>query len=290
MRDTMRKGWNVAGQLAWNLGLLAVGSALCAVAVNGILLPSGFVSGGFTGLALVLHYLCPRLSVALLYALLNAPLFALGWLFVSRRFFLYSIAGTILYTLTVQWVHVSLPVDDPFLSALLGGIFMGVGAGIILRSQGSAGGGDILSVILFKQFSVRLGTTILSFNAAVISLSVALFPLEIVLYTLVYMYVTSQIVNVVVFGLSQRKAIFIVSRQAEAILRQILSQIHRGVTVLRGEGGYTGEDQRVLYTVVTLQELPVLKQIVRREDPQAFVVVSDTTEVMGRRIGNQPHW
>jgi uncharacterized membrane-anchored protein YitT (DUF2179 family) len=138
--------------------------------------------------------------------------------------------------------------------------------------------------------SIQPGTTFLAFNVVILAVCVFLFSLEIVLYTLIYMYVSSQIINVVITGLSQRKAIFIVSVQWEAIFQQILQEINRGLTVLHGEGGYSGSQRRVLYTVVTFRELGLLKQIIRREDPGAFVVVTDTREVMGHLIGNQPHW
>ena len=282
--------WKPLRQIVWNLILLTAGSAACAVAINGLLIPQRFVSGGFTGLALGLHYLVPWLSVAVLYFLFNVPLFIASWFLVNRRFFLYSVVGLMIFSAAVAWVQVTIPLEDPLLSALLAGIIMGAGSGVILRSLGSAGGTDILSVILLQRLSVQPGTTFLAFNVVILAGCVFLFSLEIVLYTLIYMYVSSQIINVVITGLSQRKAIFIVSLQWEAISRHILQEIHRGLTVLHGEGGYSGSQRRVLYTVVTFRELGLLKQIIRREDPGAFVVVTDTREVMGHRIGNQPHW
>lgn len=273
-----------------NMGLLILGSLLCALAINGILIPHRFVSGGVTGLALVVHYLFPFLSVALIYFLANVPLFIAGWFFISRRFFVYSTIGMLLFAVAVAWVDIDVPVQDKLLAAILAGLIQGAGSGIILKSVGSAGGTDILSVILLQRFSIRLGTTVLGFNVLVLSVAALLFSLEDALYTLIYLYVSTQIVDLVVTGLSQRKAVFIISPQWEKISTRILSEIHRGVTILRGQGAYSAREQQILYTVVTFQEVATLKQIVRKEDPNAFVVVSETTEVMGHRIGNQPHW
>jgi len=273
-----------------NLILLGAGSALCAASINGILIPHRFLSGGFVGLALVTYYLFPFMSVPWLYFLFNVPLFALGWMYVGRRFFLYSIAGTILFTLAVRWVDVSLPVQDPILAALLAGIIGGTGAGIILRSLGSAGGVDILSVILLQRFSIRLGSTILGFNAIVLSLAAVFSSLEAALYTLIYMYVTSYVVNLVVTGWSQRKAVLIISPKWEQIHRGILQEIRRGATILQGRGAYSNQPEQILYTVITFRELPRLKRMIRDTDPHAFVVVTDTLEVMGLRVGTQPHW
>ena len=283
-------GWQVLKDIGWNLGLLILGSLLCAFAINGILIPHRFVSGGFTGMALVIHYLFPFFPVALVYFLANVPLFIAGWFFISRRFFIYSTIGMLLFAVAVAWVDVDIPVQDKLLAALLAGLIQGAGSGIILKSVGSAGGTDILSVILLQRFSIRLGTTVLGFNILVLSAAAFFFSLEDALYTLIYLYVSAKIVDLVVTGLSQRKAVFIISPKWEKISARILREIHRGVTILRGQGAYSAREQQILYTVVTFQEVANLKQILRREDPDAFVVVSDTTEVMGHRIGNQPHW
>ena len=283
-------GWPVLKNIGWNLVLLVLGSLLCGVVVNGILIPHGFVSGGVTGLALVFHYLVPSLSVALIYALANVPLFIAGWFFISRRFFLYSIVGTLIFSAAVQWAQFPIPVQDKLLAAILAGLIFGTGSGVILKSMGSAGGTDILSVIFLHRFSIRVGTTVLAFNTLVLATAALLFSLEDALYTLIYLYVSTKIVDLVVTGLSQRKAVFIISPRWEKISPRILTEIHRGVTILRGQGAYSQQEQQILYTVVTFREVATLKQIVRSEDPAAFVVVSDTTEVMGHRIGNQPHW
>jgi len=285
-----RNDWPGLKNIGWNLGLLVLGSLLCGVVINGILIPHTFVSGGVTGLALVIHYLLPVVPVAAIYVLANVPLFAAGWFFISRRFFLYSVVGMLLFAGAVAWVDVDVPIRDKLLAALLAGLIQGTGSGIILKSAGSAGGTDILSVILLQRFSIRLGTTVLAFNGIVLASAALLFSLEDALYTLIFLYVSTAIVDVVVTGLSQRKAVFIISPRWEAISPRILNEIHRGVTILRGQGGYSEREQRILYTVVSYREVATLKRIVRGEDPAAFVVVSDTTEVMGHRIGNQPHW
>jgi uncharacterized membrane-anchored protein YitT (DUF2179 family) len=277
-------------QVFLNLGLMTLGSALCAVAINGILIPQQFLSGGFTGLVLVVYYLMPTLPLGILYFLVNVPLFALGWKFVGLRFFLYSIAGMLIFSGAIEMIKVTLPIQEKLLSALLAGIIIGSGSGIILRSWGSAGGTDIFSVILLKRFSIRLGTTILAFNGIILTAAAILFSLEKALYTLIYLYVSSYVINLVVMGMSQRKAVHIISPHWEKIARQIMEKIGRGVTITKGQGGYTGQQVQTLYTVITFRELARIKQVIRRIDPDAFVVVTDTLEVMGQRIGNQPHW
>lgn len=285
-----RSAFGTWRQFLWNLLLMSVGSAIFALAINGILVPQKFVSGGVVGLALILHYLLPALPVAWLYFLFNVPLYAMGWMFVGRRFFVYSIFGLVIFSLAVDRIRLPLPVHEPILSAILAGIMCGAGAGLVLRSWGSAGGTDILSVILLDRFSIRLGSTVLGFNVIVLTAAAVLFSLEGALYTLVYMYVSSAVLNIVVTGLSQRKAVFIISSHWQEILDTVLHEIRRGVTIIRGQGGYTGKEEQILFTVIAFQELPRLKERVKQADPRAFVVVQDTLEVMGHCIGNQPHW
>ena len=279
-----------AGKICWNLLLISLGSALCALSINGILIPKGFYGAGFTGIALLVHYVSPALPVALIYLAINIPVFGIGWIYVGRRFFFYSIAGMLIFTAAVEWIHFPIPVNDQIMNALLAGILMGTGSGIILKSQGSAGGLDILSVVLLKRFSVRLGSTILAFNVAVLTAGTILFTLEKALYTLVYLYVNAHMVNLMITGLSQRKAVQIITPQWEDIAQHIIRDMHRGVTILNGQGAYSGKAEKILYTVITFRELGALKRLIAAHDPDAFVVVSDTLEVMGQRIGNQPHW
>lgn len=283
-------GSGTASQIFLNGVLLVVGSIICAVAVNGILIPQNFLSSGFTGASLIIHYLVPSLSVGVIYLLLNIPLFIAGWSMVGKRFFFYSVAGTVIYSLALTVVRIDISIENKILSALLAGIIYGTGSGIILRSYGSAGGTDILAVILQKLMSIQVGTTSLAVNCLILVSASLLFSLEDALYTLAYIYVSAHFMNLVVVGLSKRKAVMIISDHWENISREILKKDRRGVTIIEGTGGYKKDDKRIIYSVVTFQDLPQLKKMISKIDPKAFVVVMDTLEVMGARMGNQPHW
>jgi uncharacterized membrane-anchored protein YitT (DUF2179 family) len=274
----------------WNLLLIFAGSVLCAVAIKGILVPKQFLAGGITGLALLGHYVFASLPIGFLYFLLNIPLFVVGWMFLGRRFFYYSLAGMLIFSAAMFWPYQVFPVEDMILNALAAGIITGIGSGIILRSLGSAGGLDILSIILFKRFSIRPGTTVVIFHAIMLLVALYRIPMERVLYTLIYFFINAYFVNLVVIGLSQRKAIMIISPQWEEISQHIKGKLQRGVTIVQGLGGYSGQPLHILYSVITLTELSRFKEMVRKIDPDAFVVVTETLEVMGKRIGNQPHW
>lgn len=277
-------------QLLQDILLISIGSVLCATAINGILIRQNFVTGGVTGISLVVHKFIPGLHLGWIYLLLNIPLFALAWMAVGRRFFVYSLFGALSLTLAIASVHVTINLDDKMLNALLAGLILGAGAGLCLRSAGSQGGTDILSVMLLQRFSISIGNTILAVNGIVILLVSIFYSIEAVLYTLIVLFVGAKVINLVVTGLSQRKAVFIISSQWEKISQEILKDIRRGVTIIKGEGGYARNEEHILYAVVPLTELGQLKRLVQEIDPAAFVVINDTLEVVNYRIGNQPHW
>ncbi len=277
-------------KILWNLLLIFAGSVLCAVAIKGILIPKQFLAGGLTGLSLLVHYALPALPLGLIYFMLNVPLFFIGWRYIGRRFCLYSLAGVFIFSSVIFFPYPVFPFEDKILSAITAGIITGAGSGIILRSLGSAGGLDILTIFLYKKFSIRPGMFVLAFNAALMVAAALRIPLDMVLYTLIYLYVSTQFMNFVLIGLSQRKALMIVSPKWKEISHEIMDRLQRGVTVVAGEGGYTGKQLHILYTVISFTELSRFKEMIRKVDPQAFVVVSETLEVMGKGIGNQPHW
>lgn len=277
-------------QLLLDVLFISIGSILCATAINGILIRQNFVTGGITGISLVIHRFIPSLNLGWIYLLLNVPLFALAWMAVGRRFFFYSIFGALSLTLAITFVHVNINLEDKMLNALLAGIILGAGAGLCLRSSGSQGGTDILSVMLLQRFSINIGNTILTVNGMVLLLVSIYYSIEAVLYTLIVLFVSSKIIHLVVTGLSQRKAIFIISSKWEKISEEILKDIRRGVTIIKCEGGYARKEEHILYAVVPLTEVGHLKRLVQDIDPAAFVVINDTLEVVNYRIGNQPHW
>jgi len=233
-------------KILWNLLLIFAGSVLCAAALKGILVPKQFLAGGLTGLSLLVHYALPSLPLGLIYFILNIPLFVIGWRFIGRRFCLYSLTGVVIFSSVIFFPYPAFPIQDMILSAITAGIITGAGSGMILRSLGSAGGLDILTVFLYKKFLIRPGMFVLAFNAALMIAAVLRIPLEMVLYTLIYLYVSTQFMNFVLIGLSQRKALMIISPKWKEISQEIMDRLQRGVTVVRGEGGYTGKQLQIL--------------------------------------------
>lgn len=271
-----------------NLSLICIGSIIFVIGMNSVLIPGKLLSGGLVGIAMTLHYLFPCIEVGLLYFLLNIPLVLLGWFNISRRFMLYTILGMAFFSLTAASIKPPVAtLSDPILSALLAGVICGAGAGLILRSLGSAGGLDIVAVYVNNKFGLQPGFVIFLINASVLLVGAYFFGLQIALYSIVYVYTSGRVIDAVLTGFNRRKTMLIISDQPEQIMESIYSRVNRGVTLFRAKGGYTGKEKDVIFSVTTLTELPKMKQLVYETDPEAFVVINDTLEVLGKRHGTR---
>lgn len=269
--------------------LLTVGSVLCAFSIKAILMHHGLLSQGMTGFALLIYYRWPGLSVSTIYLLINIPVFALGWKFVGRRFILYSLWGMVIYTLALSMIQVEFKIADPMLAILIAGALSGTGLALMLRSYGSSGGSDILSVIFNKLFSITLGTGTMVINLVIVCLSALMFPMENVLYTLVFIFINAQVMNKVFHGMTKRRTAIIISDRWAAITEALKN--HRvGVTLINGQGGFQGEQRTLLYSVLTIRLVPVLKRVVKEIDENAFIAIMQADDVTGVEVGNQPHW
>lgn len=269
-----------------NLGLIFIGSLIYVIGMKSILIPAKLLSGGVTGIAVLLFYLFPTVNLGLLYFLLNIPLVIIGWINVSRRFMIYTVIGILTFSAMAYWIELPPPdITDPILSVLCSGVVCGTGAGIILRSLGSAGGLDVLAVVLNKKYGLRPGTVLSLTNILIIGAGAFFHNFEMSLYSIIFVYTSGRIVDAVLTGFNRRKAMMIISDKPEIIAKEILVREDRGVTFFHGTGAYTGRDKKVIFTIMNLTELPKMKELVFNIDPNAFMVINDTLEVLGKRHG-----
>lgn len=276
------KGRQYASSIPYNLLLITIGSLIFGIGLKGIALPQGFISGGFSGVCLLIYYWTDLLSPGLLYFLLNVPIFILGWLYVSRRFFGYSLYGMLALTLAIDLIEIEIAIQEPMLAALAGGCLIGTGAGIILHSLGSSGGNDVIAIMLNQRFNVRIGTFFFLFNIGLFAFSLIRLPIDLVLFSLAMSFVTSQVIEYVLNFSNQRKMALIISDHADQIATQILSRLERGVTLLEGRGAYTGRQKQVVLTVINNLQLKRLEELVFNIDAQAFLIMENTLNVLGR--------
>ena len=272
----------VVFSVAWNLILLMAGAVVLAIGIKAIAIPHGFITGGFSGLSLLIYYVFKGLSPGIWYFVLNIPLFIAGWIFLSRRFFFYSLFGMVVLTVAIDLIPFTIPIHDKLLAALAAGALIGAGAGIYLHSFGSAGGSDIIAIILNQKYNVRIGRFYFYFNLVLFGLSFGFMNIDLILFSLILSFVASQVADYFLSMFNQRKMVIIISDRSDSIAKAIFEKLNRGSTFLFGRGAYTGQRKKVIMTVVNNYQLKRLEEAVFNVDSDAFFITENTFNVIGK--------
>lgn len=264
--------------------IVAIGCILSSAAINLFFVPHQLLSGGVSGLAIIFYYLF-QIPIGLQIFLMNLPLLYAAYRLLGKSYTVITIYGTLLFSSSVDFLRFLAelsPLDDPILAAITGGIMSGIGSGLIFRVNGSAGGLDIIAAIVKKYYSFNFGFVGFSINCFIMLIAAALFGLKPAILTLISMFVSASITDKVVEGINRKKTVFIVSYKADEIAQAILAEVGRGATLLHGQGAFTRQEKRVIFVVVSLTQISQIKLLAQEADPQAFMIVHDATEVMGR--------
>lgn len=262
------------------LGIIC-GSFIFGFGLNYFIISTGLAEGGFTGVALIIHYLTGLPAGAIL-AVMNIPPLLLAWYKWGIHFAIKTIISVLVISVSVDILEgIHLTTHDLLFAALYGGVLSGVGIGIVLRSGATTGGLDVIVRLLSGKYGISMGRIYLLFDLGVLTVTALLFGLEKALYTLVTLFVFSQVVDRIIEGINEARAVIIISQSCLAITQAIIKELDRGATIIKGYGAYTGKEREVLYVVVGKRQLLTLKRIVKNLDPHAFVTVSKIHEVLG---------
>jgi len=217
-----------------------------------------------------------------MYFVINIPLLIMGWKLVGRDFLFKTLYGTsclsFLITLTETWKG---PSNDIMLGSIYGGVLIGIGLGLIFMVNGSTGGTDVVARILNRYFDIPLGRTMLILDVVILGIAAIFFGKEIVMYTLISMTIVSKAIDYFQDGYTKAKGITIISSKSEEIKERIMNETGRGTTIIKGEGGFTGNEIDLLFCVVSKFEVTKVKTIVKETDSFAFLTISDVSEVLG---------
>ncbi len=264
--------------------MIALGCLLGSIGFNLFLIPSHLLSGGLSGIAIILYYMTDwPVGVQLL--VYNLPILYLAYRFFGKLYAVDTIVGTVMFSAAIDFTSFVVQyelVHDVMLNAIFGGVLAGIGFGIVFKADANTGGLDVLGAIVKKYYSIDMGTVVFVLNMVVIALSACMFSLEAALFTLVSIYVTAELTNRVAAGFNREKYIIIVSGRSGQIGEAVMERMQRGVTYLNGRGGFLRERKDILFIVVSLTQVSRVKAIVDEYDTEAFMIVSDTSEVMGR--------
>ena len=275
-----------SGLRAWlqDGAYIVAGCLVFIVGMNALLIPHHLIAGGLTGAALLLHYAAPLVDVGAWYFILNIPLLWLGWRHIGRRFMILTAFGMTFFSLAASgWKPAPFAVHDPMTAALGAGALCGLGAGLILRSRGSAGGLDILSVYLREKFGFSLGSLGLALNGAILLAGAWMHDLQTALYSAIFIFVCARVVDAVLVGINPQKIILVISDRSEEVAQALMHQMKCGVTFLQGEGGFARRQKKVICSVVRLMDVPRFKACTLAVDGCALLVVNDISEVAGQR-------
>lgn len=276
----MKKGLSIA---LWLVKII-LGSALFALGFDLFLEPSHLNAGGLSGLAMVFIKLTGIGSVGVVSAVMNLPLFLMGGKKIGKRFFLGSLVGMLTSSIFLDLFTLIPAIEtEPLMNALYGGLLCGAGLGIVFVEGGSTGGSDIIVRLLKLRWrNVPIGQISLVFDGTVAILTGLVFQdLTRTLYSAIAIFVTSKVIDAVVYSFDYSKVAVIITKEYEAIATAIDEKLQRGVTYLYGQGFYSQQDTKVILTAVKKQQLAELKELVVNADPRAFIILQEAHQVLG---------
>lgn len=299
-KEKTKRKFNVKKWLrtGWDLLLMVVGSAIGALALNLFLEPNHMAPGGASGLAMIIQGLIgDTISMGVWVLIINIPLFLLAFRGFGWKFVLKSILGTVVYSLMIdvinpvaamineKWFVLSDGTQyvDMILFSIYGGVILGVGFGLVIRAGTSTGGTDLAGQLLNRAIpSITTGTWMLIFDGVILALAAIAFGnLIYALYSVIVIWISSKVIDMIIGGLNYAKAVYIISDKWEEVQQALLQQVKRGVTVLNGRGAYSGQEKNVLFCVVQHAQVSHVKRVVSEIDSNAFIVLSDAKEVLG---------
>ncbi|MBT2755352.1 YitT family protein [Mesobacillus foraminis] len=261
--------------------MITLGALMMAVGLEIFLVPNQVVDGGITGISIMISHLS-GLSLGIFLFLLNLPFVYLGYKQIGKTFAFSTVFGiTVLSIFTFLLHPVPAFTDDVLLATVFGGMVIGIGIGIVIRSGGALDGTEILAILINKKLPVSVGSIVMFFNFFILGAAGFVFTWDRAMYSLLAYYIASKAIDTVVDGFEQSKSVWIISDYATEIADSINARLGRGVTFLKGEGAFTGDNKKVIFCVINRIEESKLTTIVQHWDPNAFLAIADMAEVRG---------
>ncbi len=266
---------------------IIIGTFIMAAGFVFFITPHKLAPGGVYGISIILHHLFGT-PVGLLALLMDIPLTIIGIKVLGSRFGWRTVVGftfTALFVDTITYFYGSLPLveDDVLLSAIFGGLLLGLGLGLIFKSKATSGGSDIIAMIIGKYTKLPLGQLMIYVDSTIVLLSLlAFWDWKIPLYSWIVIFIAGKVIDVVIQGVSYDKTLFIISEKHDEIRDKIINDLNRGGTFLKGQGMYNGKDKTVIFTAVNRRELAMLQDFIHQVDPMAFLTVINANEIIGK--------
>lgn len=265
--------------------IIILGGFISSLGVNLFLSQAKLLSGGVTGIALILQYVS-NIPSGISVFIINIPLFFVSYKFLSKRFTVYTAIGMLSFSTSLMLtksLSSLVKVDDILLYCIYGGVLSGIGSGLVFFKNGSMGGTDIITMVIRKKYSnLDIGKVGFAFNLIIVTIAAFIFGLPQALYTLISMFISSTILDKVLNGFTSKKLLLVLTEKEDEIINYVITDMNRGITSLMAEGGYTHDQKKLLYIAVTTSQMISLKTKILRVDPRAFITIIDVSEVKGK--------
>lgn len=261
-----------------------LGAMLVAVALEVFLVPNKVIDGGIVGISIIFSYLA-GISLGMLLFLLNLPFLVIGYKQIGKTFALSTLLGITVMSVGTTLLHgASAFTEDPLLAAVFGGIILGIGVGLVIRNGGSLDGTEIVAILFNKKTPFSVGEVVMFFNIFILGSAGFVFGWDRAMYSLMAYFIAFKMIDVTIQGLDESRSIWIISDKHQEIGEALLHRLGRGATYLNGEGGFSGDDKKVVFAVITRLEEAKLKAIVEEIDPSAFLAIGSIHDVKGGRF------
>lgn len=263
---------------------IMIGAVLVAVGLEIFLVPNNIIDGGVTGLSIMMSHLT-GLKLGLFLFILNLPFLIIGYKQIGKTFAISTLFGVAVMSVGTALLHdVPSLTEDLLLSAVFGGIIVGIGVGLVIRAGGSLDGTEIVAILLTKKSPFSVGEVVMFFNLFILGSAGFIFGWDRAMYSLIAYYIAYKMIDLTMVGLEQSRSVYIISEQPDEIGDALAEQLGRGITYLSGEGGYSGEAKKIIFCVITRLEEAKLKSIVEEIDSSAFLAIGHIHDVSGGRF------
>ncbi|OCT12776.1 hypothetical protein A8709_31690 [Paenibacillus pectinilyticus] len=263
---------------------LFIGAVLMSVGLEIFLVPNRIIDGGITGISIILSYLS-HVQIGVFLTLLNIPFLFIGYKLIGKTFALSTLFAILVMSAGTALLHpVKELTNDPLLAAVFGGIILGIGVGMVIRFGGSLDGTEIIAILVSKKIPFSVGEIVMFFNLFILGSAGFVYTWDRAMYSLIAYFIAYKMIDVTIEGFDESKSVWIISDSFRQIGEAILDRLGRGVTYLEGEGGFSGDNKKVIFCVITRLEEAKLKSIVDELDPKAFLAVGNIHDVKGGRF------
>ena len=269
-----------------NYIFIITGSLILSLALVGFFLPNEIITGGTAGLALLLHYITP-LTIGSLIALINLPLLIIGNKYLGKMFAIRTIITILMISLFIdlfsQIIKIEAFIIDTILASIFGGIFVGLGLALVIKGNSSAGGSTIIAKIISSKTEIKAGQVILVIDIIIILSALFIFEDRTkILWSVISIYITAKMIDYILTGSLNKKVVYLVTQKTDELKHLITQKLGPEGTILKGEGLFENQEKKMILIVVEVTKLQKLRQIVRESDPDAFMIISEASEMLGR--------